>query len=83
MLNITYADGSTVRSSPGPTLLEIKRANAVPHTAVCGGRGRCSTCRVRIAYGIRFMDEPGPAERELLEKIGAPLTSPTGLPMRP
>ena len=48
MLNITYADGSTVRSSPGPTLLEIKRANAVPHAAVCGGRGRCSTCRVRL-----------------------------------
>ena len=74
MLNITYADGRTVRSSPGPTLLEISRANAVPHAAVCGGRGRCSTCRVRIAYGIRFMDEPGPAEQELLEKIGAPPT---------
>lgn len=66
MLNITYADGRTVRSSPGPTLLEISRTNALPHAAVCGGRGRFSTCRVRIAYGIRFMDGPGPAKQELL-----------------
>lgn len=74
MINITYADGRSVRSRPGPTLLEISRENGVPHASVCGGRGRCSTCRVRIAYGIRFMDEPAPAERELLEKIGAPPT---------
>ena len=80
MLNITYADGRTVRSSPGPTLLEISRANAVPHAAVCGGRGRCSTCRVRIAYGIRFMDERGPAEQECLKRSGH---RPTGQPMPP
>lgn len=83
MFKITYAVGRTVSSSPGPTLQEISCANAVPHAAVCRGRGRCSTCRVRIAYGIRFMDGRRPAEQELLEKIGAPPTSPTGLPMRP
>ena len=38
------------------------------------GRGRCSTCRVRIAFGIRYMEDPAPAEQELLDKIGAPPT---------
>lgn len=74
LINITYADGRTVRSVPGPTLLEISRANGIPHASVCGGRGRCSTCRVRIAYGIRMMDAPAPAEQELLDKINAPPT---------
>lgn len=73
-ITITYADGRVVRSRPGPSLLEISRANGIPHASVCGGRGRCSTCRVRIAYGIRFMDEPAAAERELLDKINAPPT---------
>ncbi|MBG03809.1 MAG: adenylate/guanylate cyclase domain-containing protein [Rhodospirillaceae bacterium] len=74
MINITYADGRSVRSKPGPTLLEISRANGIPHASVCGGRGRCSTCRVRIAFGIRYMEDPAPAEQELLDKIGAPPT---------
>ncbi len=47
-VSVTYAKGPTVTGTIGATLLEMSRANNVPHTAVCGGRGRCSTCRVRI-----------------------------------
>ena len=48
---ITYAGGPTVNVPIGPTLLEISRLNKLPHAAVCGGRARCSTCRVRIEEG--------------------------------
>ena len=51
-LKITYSDGRTVSSDFGPTLLEISRANGVAHASVCGGRARCSTCRVRVTRGL-------------------------------
>ena len=44
--DITYVDGPVVRIPAGPSLLEASRMNSVPHASVCGGRARCSTCRV-------------------------------------
>ena len=43
------------------TLLEISRANRVPHLSVCGGKARCSTCRVRVLAGLE--DLPAPRTR--------------------
>ncbi len=37
------------RCPTGLTILEMSRIAGIPHASVCGGRGRCSTCRVRIA----------------------------------
>ena len=36
---------------PGTTVLETLRANGIPHASVCGGRARCTTCRVRVVSG--------------------------------
>ena len=83
IINITYADGRRVRPKPGPTLLEISRANDIPHASVCGGCGRFSTCRVRIAFGIRYMEDPASAEQELLDKSGAPPTVKLACQCRP
>ncbi len=58
--------------SRGPTLLEISRLNDIPHASVCGGRGRCSTCRVRIVEGQDRLDPPQSAEVTVLERVGAP-----------
>ena len=69
---IVYAGGPTVRSTVGPTLLEISRANRVPHLSACGGKARCSTCRVRIVEGGERLAPPGEAEQRLLRRIGAP-----------
>jgi adenylate cyclase len=69
---VVYAGGPTVRSAFGPTLLEISRANRVPHLSVCGGKARCSTCRVRIVEGGEGLAPPAEAEQRLLRRIGAP-----------
>jgi adenylate cyclase len=71
-LAVTYAEGLTAPFAIGPTLLEISRASRVPHLSVCGGKARCSTCRVRIVAGGETLDPPGEAERRLLRRIGAP-----------
>jgi adenylate cyclase len=44
----------------------------VPHASVCGGRGRCSTCRVRIGRGADPLPPPAPDEAHVLERIAAP-----------
>jgi len=69
---ITYTGGPTVRVPFGPTLLEISRMNKIPHASVCGGRARCSTCRVRIDEGAGSLSPPGYPEAITLASIAAP-----------
>ena len=68
---ITYP-GRTVRAAPGSTLLEISRAAGVPHASVCGGRGRCTTCRVLVIEGEDRLAPPNPVEQAALTRIAAP-----------
>ncbi len=69
---VSYSGGPSVKSAIGSTILEISRMNRVPHTSICGGRARCSTCRVRIDHGVRGLAGPEPAEQATLTRIGAP-----------
>jgi adenylate cyclase len=61
-LSISYLAGPEVRSQIGPTLLEISRGHGIPHASACGGRGRCSTCRVRIVGGAGQLGSPSTVE---------------------
>jgi adenylate cyclase len=70
-VRITYDGGRTVSVAKGMTLLEASRSAGVPHASVCGGRGRCSTCRVRVVEGLHHLPPPTPGERRVLERIGA------------
>jgi adenylate cyclase len=69
---VTYPGGRTVRAAKGATLLEISRSAGVPHASVCGGRGRCTTCRVMVLEGADALAEPGPTEAAALARIDAP-----------
>ncbi len=71
-VTISYAGGPKVTALRGQTLLEISRANKVPHAAVCGGRSRCSTCRVRIEEGGDTLPPPVFPESVTLAAIEAP-----------
>ncbi|HYI69270.1 MAG TPA: adenylate/guanylate cyclase domain-containing protein [Skermanella sp.] len=68
---LTYVDGPVVTLLPGASILEMSRAYAVPHASVCGGRGRCSTCRVSVAAGREHLPPPSSTERKVLNRIGA------------
>ncbi|MFF8798903.1 MULTISPECIES: adenylate/guanylate cyclase domain-containing protein [unclassified Methylobacterium] len=72
-VRITYPDGRIVRVPRGSSVLEASRRGRVPHASVCGGRGRCSTCRIRVVDTERgrFLPEPERAERLVLDRIGA------------
>ncbi|MFO1035546.1 MAG: adenylate/guanylate cyclase domain-containing protein [Geminicoccaceae bacterium] len=72
VVRITYPDGRRVVVPRGFSVLEASRKGGVPHAAVCGGRGRCSTCRVRVGAGAGHLPRPEPPESRLLARIGAP-----------
>jgi adenylate cyclase len=68
---VVYVNGPVVRGVGGATLLDISRAFGVPHVSVCGGRGRCSTCRVRVIAAAPGQPPPSEAELRTLRAVGA------------
>src|SRR2546426_1125915 len=57
-IRITYPNGRVAVAPAGFTILDASRLAGIPHASVCGGRGRCSTCRVRIAKGLDALPAP-------------------------
>lgn len=71
-VRIRYVNGPEVVSEKGMTLLEMSHANGIPHTALCGGKGRCTTCRVVVEEGENQLHPPTEIEARSLRAIGAP-----------
>jgi adenylate cyclase len=63
--------GRKIRVPRGWSVLEASRAHRIPHLSLCGGRGRCSTCRVRISGELAHAPPPLEAEQATLRRIGA------------
>jgi len=70
-VRVRVPDGRMVRIPPGASVLEGLRANGIAHASVCGGRGRCTTCRVRVMAGAELLDPPNEVEAKALERISA------------
>jgi adenylate cyclase len=70
-VRVRYFDGTEVLIHRGWSVLDASRHAGIPHASVCGGRGRCSTCRVRVAGDPKLLPPPARLERRVLERIGA------------
>ena len=64
--------GQEVIVPRGTTVLEASRMHGIPDASVCGGRGRCSTCRIRILSGYEAIVPASEDELKVLRRIGAP-----------
>jgi adenylate cyclase len=82
-LRVSYPDGRRVAVPIGFTVLEASRVAGIPHASVCGGRGRCSTCRVRIERGGEHLPAPGDEETRVLRRVGAPPSVRLACQLRP
>jgi adenylate cyclase len=69
-IRLTYPD-RTIRVARGFSVLEASLVNNIPHAHVCGGRGRCSTCRIRILGDLAGLPAPSAAEQAVLERVHA------------
>ncbi|HEV7480481.1 MAG TPA: adenylate/guanylate cyclase domain-containing protein, partial [Roseiarcus sp.] len=69
-IRLTYPD-RTIRVARGFSVLEASLINSIPHAHVCGGRGRCSTCRIRILGEMTDLPVASAAEQAVLERVHA------------
>jgi adenylate cyclase len=76
------------------SVLDASRSAGIPHASLCGGRGRCSTCRSRIGPASARLPSPTPEEERVLKRVGAapnvrlacqlrPITDLTIIPLLP
>ena len=69
---VHHAAGRVITAPVGRSILEAIRDEGLPHASVCGGRARCTTCRVRVGEGLAHLPPPGRMEAQALTRIEAP-----------
>ena len=69
-ITVSYPD-RRVRMPRGLSILEASLRFKVPHASVCGGKARCSTCRVRIVSDRTALPPPSGREAFVLARVGA------------
>ncbi|WP_018317235.1 adenylate/guanylate cyclase domain-containing protein [Bradyrhizobium sp. WSM2793] len=70
MIALSYGNGRTVRVPKGLSVLEASLRHNLPHASVCGGRARCSTCRIRVIGDHGVLPEPSQREAFVLTRVG-------------
>ena len=68
-IKITYPNGKEVRVTKGTSILEASREHRIGHVSMCGGRGRCSTCRVRVMSDLEALPPRNGIERVVAERL--------------
>ena len=79
---LSYPDRS-IRVPRGWSVLEASRAHGIAHLSMCGGRARCSTCRVRVVGDPASVPPPSAAEQRTLQRIGADMHVRLACQLRP
>jgi adenylate cyclase len=80
---LRYHDRLNLPVRRGMSVLEALRAARVPHASVCGGRGRCSTCRIHVNDGVEKLPAPEEGEQRVLRRISAPASVRLACQLRP
>ena len=70
-IRLFYPQGRIVRVPRGFSILEASLMARVPHASICGGRARCSTCRVRILGDQGDLPPPSEMEKSVLHRVHA------------
>jgi adenylate cyclase len=67
-IRITFGVGRRLWVPRGYSVLEASDLAGLPHAGLCGGRGRCSLCRVRVLGGVA-LPPPKAREQVVLERL--------------
>jgi adenylate cyclase len=69
---ITYPGRRWIDIPHGFSVLDASQMLGMPHTSICGGKGRCSTCRIRVLAEPDALPPPAADEQRVLQRIRAP-----------
>ena len=70
MPRISYLpDNRVVDAAKGETILQTSLAQKIRHTHVCGGKARCSTCRVVVVSGLEYCLSRNEKEQAMAERL--------------
>lgn len=62
-------DQKEVEADSDETILQVSLRASIPHTHACGGKARCSTCRVVVEEGLAYCCDRNARERRLTERL--------------
>ena len=68
-IQVQYTDGTNINVSRGSSLLEASHKAGRYHESVCGGRGRCTTCRVRVTSSLGELPKPNKIEQSVINRL--------------
>ena len=71
-VTLSYKDGPTIVRRAGISLLEAAQSMDTSHAALCGARGRCGSCAVRVLDGAENLSSPSRTENETLARRSLP-----------
>ncbi|ABD08636.1 adenylate/guanylate cyclase [Rhodopseudomonas palustris HaA2] len=71
MIRLTYGTDRSIRVPKGTSVLEASQRYNIPHASACGGRARCSTCRIRVIGDPAELPAPSSREAFVLDSVGA------------
>ena len=63
-------DDITIECASGESVLEAARRAYLPIAHACGGKAKCSTCRIWILAGAEACPSKEALERELTARLG-------------
>jgi len=69
---LTYSDDLVVKIKSGITVLEASKLKKIQHANLCGGKGRCATCQIRLGRGLENVERPSSLEQKTLKRVNAP-----------
>jgi adenylate cyclase len=65
-------DDQLVPVLAGQTILQATLTRGIAHAHACGGRAKCSTCRVVVLEGLEHCSPRNPAEQQLDDRLRLP-----------
>ncbi|MEO1260317.1 MAG: adenylate/guanylate cyclase domain-containing protein [Bacteroidota bacterium] len=67
-----FKEDQEIPCLPDQTILEATLATGINHTHACGGKGKCSTCRVSVMEGLDNCYPRNNTEQKMAEKLNFP-----------
>lgn len=69
---VDFSTDGIINIKPGETLLAASLIAGLPHFHACGGKAKCSTCRVLVLKGGEQLTEPNEMEQGLKNRMQFP-----------